>query len=155
MKRFSTTVEIEAPPDRIWRTLRDVERWSQWTPSIISIRRLDPGPFAAGSRAIVRQPKLLPARWLVTEVEEGRGFTWVTGGPGLLVTASHSIERAGSRCQVTLSLDFSGIFGPIVARLIRGLNARYLALEAQGLKKHTESLVLSGPPGPDRFGETR
>src|SRR5581483_197786 len=152
MKHLYTTVDIEAPPNRVWMVLSDLEHWSQWTPSISSIRRLDDGPLAAGSRAIVRQPKLLPARWQVTKVEEGRGFTWIAVVPGVLVTASHYIEVNGSGSRVTLSLDFSGILGPIVARLTRGLNARYLALEAQGLKKHTETLVLSEVPKPDRVG---
>src|SRR3954463_188369 len=81
MKHLSTTLDIAAPPDRIWMALRDVEHWSEWTSTISSIRRLDSGPFVVGSRAIVRQPKLLPARWQVTNVEEGRGFTWITAGP--------------------------------------------------------------------------
>jgi hypothetical protein len=37
---------------------------------------------------------------------------------------------------VTLSIEFSG---PLVARLTRGLNERYLALEANGLKARSES----------------
>src|SRR3954453_16144143 len=155
MKHFFTTVAIAAPPDRIWMALRDVEHWSAWTLTISSIRRLDSGPFVVGSRAIVRQPKLLPARWQVTNIEEGRGFAWVTAAPGLLVTARHYIEGAGSGSRVTLSLDFSGILGPIVARLSGGLSVRYLALEAQGLKNHTETLVVSELPIPDRVGGSR
>jgi uncharacterized membrane protein len=141
MKHLYTSIDIEAPPDRIWAALRDIEHWSEWSPTVISIRRLDAGQLAVGSRAIVRQPKLLPARWQVTEIEEGRGFTWATAGPGLLVTAHHYIEAAASSSRVTLSLDFSGPFGALVARLTRCLNERYLALEAQGLKKHAEAAV--------------
>src|SRR4051812_35018478 len=117
MKHLCTTVDVEAPSDRIWPALRDLEHWSDWTPTISGIQRLDPGPLAVGSRAIVRQPKLLPARWQVTEVKEGRGFTWITRGPGFLVTARHYIKGSGSRSQVTLSLDFSGPLGALVARL--------------------------------------
>ena len=79
----------------------------------------------------------------MTEIEEGRGFTWITVGPGVLVTARHYIEGGASSSRVTLSLDFSGPLGAIVARLTRGLNARYLALEAQGLRKHVETSVPS------------
>jgi carbon monoxide dehydrogenase subunit G len=139
MKRLYTTIDIEAPPDRIWATLSDVEHWSEWTPTVTSIRSLDPGPLAVGTRAIVRQTKLLPALWQVTEIEEGRSFTWIMGGPGILVTARHSIEGAANGSRATLSLDFSGPLGTIVARLTRGLNARYLALESQRLKKHAEA----------------
>src|SRR3954452_1925846 len=155
MKNFYTTVHIEAPPDRIWTALRDIEHWSECTPPVKSIRRLDAGPLAVGTRAIVRQPKLLPARWQVTELEEGRGFSWVTASPGLLVTARHFIEGAAGGRRVTLSLDFSGPLGAIAARLTRGLNSRYLAVEAQGLKKHAEPPVPSQVSKDDRVGESQ
>jgi uncharacterized membrane protein len=155
MKHFHTTVDIEAPPDRIWTALRGIEHWPEWTPTVSSIRQLDPGPLAIGTRAIVRQPKLLPARWQVTDIEDGCGFTWITAGPGLLVTARHYIEGSGSCSRVTLSLDFSGPLGALVAGLTRGLNARYLALEAQGLKKQAETRVPSEASKPVRAGGSR
>jgi hypothetical protein len=45
---------------------------------------------------------------------------------------------AGSASRVTLTIEFRGLLGPLVAWLTRGLNAQYLALEAQGLKKRSE-----------------
>ena len=139
MTHIYTTIVIQAPPDRVWAAVRDIEHWSEWTPTVISVQPLDPGPFAVGTRAIVRQPKLFPARWQITELEEGRSFTWITRGPGILVTARHSIEGVADGSRATLSLDFSGPLGPICARLTRGLNARYLALEALGLKRRAET----------------
>jgi hypothetical protein len=119
--------------------MRDIEHWSEWTPTVNSIRLLDPGPIAVGTRAIVRQPKLLPARWQVTEVEEGRSFVWTTLGPGIHVTARHTVEGADNNSRVTLSVEFSGPLGPLAARLTRRLNVRYLDIEARGLKKHAEA----------------
>ena len=139
MTHFHTNIDIQAPPDRVWAALRDIEHWPEWTPTVTSVRPLEAGPLAVGTRAIVRQPKLLPARWRVTEIEEGRRFTWVTGGPGMRVTARHSIEGAANGSRVTLSIDFAGVLGPIVARLTRGLNTRYLDLEARGLKRRAEA----------------
>jgi uncharacterized membrane protein len=139
MTHIYTTIDIQAPPDLVWAAVRDIEHWSQWTPTVISVRSLDPGPLAMGTRAMVRQPKLLPACWQITELEEGRSFTWITRRPGILVTARHSIEGATNCSRAMLSLDFSGPLGPLCARLTRGLNARYLDLEARGLKKHAEA----------------
>jgi hypothetical protein len=140
--RYSTN-EMQAPPDRVWAAMRDIEHWSEWTPTVTSIRPLDPGPLAVGTRAIVRQPKLLPARWRVTELEEGRSFTWITRGPGLLVTARHPIEHAAIGSRVTLSVDFSDPLGLLCALLNGGLTARYLSIEAQGLKKRAEAQARS------------
>ena len=75
--------------------------------------------------------------------------------PWMLVTARHSIEGAGRTGRVKLSLDFSGPLGPIFARLTRGLNARYLTLEAQGLKKRAEPDALSQVSKFDRAGGSR
>jgi hypothetical protein len=155
MTHFYTTIDIQAPPDRVWAAVRDIEHWSDWTPTVISIRPLDPGPFAIGTEAVVRQPKLLPARWQVTEIEEGRSFAWTTRGLGILVTARHSIEDAAYGSRATLSLDFSGPLGPFCARLTRTLNERYLAIEARGLKKRAESDARSQASRIDGIGGSR
>ncbi len=134
MTDFSITVDIAAPPDRVWAVMADVERWPEWTPTVTRIERLDRGPLAAGSRARIRQPKLPTAIWEVTELREGRSFIWVTRSPGVLVTARHGVEPVGQGTRATLSVGFSGPLGWLVARLTGGLNNRYLALEAQGLR---------------------
>lgn len=138
MTHFSITVDIQASPDRVWAVMRDVERWPEWTPTVTSIQRLDRGPLAVGSRARIRQPKLPRAEWQVTELEERRSFTWMSYGPGVRVTARHWVEAIGGGSRATLSIQYEGLLGPLVARLIRGLNERYLALEARGLKKRSE-----------------
>jgi uncharacterized membrane protein len=142
MTHLHTNIDIQAPPDRVWPVLSDIEHWSAWTRSIISIRPLVPGPIAVGTRAIVRQPKLLPALWQVTEFDEGRSFTWITRGPGVCITARHSVERVANGSRVMLSLDFSGPLGSLVARLTRTLNTRYLDVEARGLRRYAEALAF-------------
>ena len=139
MTHIYTTIDIDATPDRVWAAVRDIEHWSEWTPTVTSIRPLDP-LLGVGNRAIVRQPKLLPARW---QIEEGCSFSRITRGPGLLIAARHTIEDAAPCIRATLSLDFSGLLGALRARLTRDLNTRYLALEAQGLKKHAEAKAQS------------
>ncbi len=140
MRRFSISVDIDAPPERVWAVMRDVERWHEWTASITSVTRVDHGPLAIGSRARVRQPKLLPAEFIVTELEENKGFTWVTLSPGVTATARHSVQPIPSGTRATLSVQFDGLAAPIVAWMTRNLNDRYLALEAAGLKKRSEAL---------------
>jgi uncharacterized protein YndB with AHSA1/START domain len=138
MTHFRIAVEIQASPERVWAVLRDVERWPEWTPTVTSIQRVDRAPLAVGSRARVYQAKLPPAEWQVTELEEGRSLAWVTRSPGVRVTARHSVEASEGGSRVTLSLHFSGVLGLLVARLTRGLNERYLSLEARGLRERSE-----------------
>jgi len=138
MKTFTTSIDINASPERVWSIMSDVKRWHEWTASITSIEKLDPGALEVGSRATVRQPKLPAARWQVTQLEPHRGFTWISTGPGLLVTGRHVIEPTPSGCRVTLAVEYSGTLGPLLAWLTGSLNDRYIALEAAGLKRRSE-----------------
>jgi hypothetical protein len=138
MTYFSITVDINATPDRVFAVMRDVERWHEWTPTVTSISRLDEGPIGVGSRLKIRQPKLLPAIWKVTELNEGRGFTSITSSPGVRVTARHGVEAIPGGTRALLSIEFTGLLASLVARITRGLNERYLALEAEGLKRRSE-----------------
>jgi hypothetical protein len=131
---FSITVDVPAPPPLVWSVLADVERWPEWTASISRVKRLSPRPLQVDSRVRIHQPKLPPALWRVTELNPGAGFSWVSRAPGVRVTARHTAEaiRIGSR--VTLSIHYEGLLGGFLARWTRDVNARYLALEANGLK---------------------
>jgi hypothetical protein len=57
----------------VFAVLHDVERWPEWT--MTAVKKMDDGPLVVGSKVRVRQPKLLPAVWLVTELDENRAFT--------------------------------------------------------------------------------
>jgi uncharacterized membrane protein len=138
MTDVSIAVDIKASRDRVLAVLCDVERWPEWTSTVTSVRRIDDGPFAVGSRAQMRQPKLLPAVWQVTQFDGKSSFAWATRSPGVRIEAGHLVEPNGAGSKVTLSLHFSGLLGPLVARVYRKLNQRYLATEAEGLRKRCE-----------------
>jgi carbon monoxide dehydrogenase subunit G len=130
---FETSRHIEAPTRAVWDVLFDVARWAEWTPTIDSVQRLDDGPFGVGSRAKVRQPKLPQAQWEVTEVVDGRSFTWEARGPGMKTIARHEVvpDEAGSK--VTLSIEQTGPMGAVAAFVWRSLTQRYIELEAESL----------------------
>ena len=132
------TIDIDAPPQRVWQVMIDVVRWREWTASITSIERLDTGPFKVGSRARVLQPKLRPAVWTVTQLEPGWSFTWTSGIPGVRVIGVHAVEPVGQGSRAVLSVEFKGLFGGLVARLMRKLNDEYVGMEAAGLKRRCE-----------------
>jgi uncharacterized membrane protein len=140
MTDFSIDVEIQAPPALVWKIMRDVKRWPEWTPTVTSVHLMNRAPLRVGSCAVIRQPKLPKAKWRVTELDEpGRSFTWVSWGPGVRATARHRVEAFGEGSRATLSLRFAGLLAGLFGYLTRGLNERYLALEAKGLKQRSES----------------
>jgi hypothetical protein len=123
--------------------MEDAERWHEWTPSVRSIRLLDPRPLRIGSRAVIRQPKFPPALWKVTAIEPGRRFTWKSGMPGMWVYAHHSVDPMAAGARATLRLHFEGPISRLLGRLTASINARYLGLEAAGLKRRSEELAAA------------
>lgn len=81
----------------------------------------------------------------------GRGHE-PKGPPGVRVTAKHWVEARGTGSRATLSMQFFGFLGPLVAHLTRGLNDRYLAIEAMGLKGRSGGLSRDYCPSTTRNG---
>lgn len=135
----SHSIHIDAPPERVWQALVDVERWPEFAAQFQRIVRSDDGPLALGKKARVTLRGFLSSEWVVTEFDEGRSFTWETDAlPGLHLAGGHVIEPDGAGTRATMSLRSSGpvalLMAPATA-LIFGRNTR---LECEGLKKYCE-----------------
>jgi uncharacterized membrane protein len=134
------SVEIAASPELIWSTLSDVERWPEWTASVSAVERLDTGDFGVGSRARAKQPGMPPLVWEVTEYTPGEVFNWASKVPGVMTTGGHRLAPAqDGKVRVTLSLDQEGFLAPVVSRLTGSRSRRYVQMEADGLKRRSES----------------
>jgi hypothetical protein len=140
--QFSITTEVDASPAQVFAVMTDIDRWPEWTPTVTRVERLDGSslPLVIGSRIRIVQPKVPPAEWTVTALEADHGFRIMSRSPGATVVADHWAEPLDNRqrSRVTLSVTFSGWLGQIIARMMRGLNQRYLAQEAAGLKRRSE-----------------
>src|SRR5213593_3932156 len=95
------TININARPERVWPIMTDIERWPEWTDSIKSTERLEDAPFALGSTAKLRIRRAPAAGvWRVTELTEGRSFTWENDSGGVHGVATHLIEPDGGGSKV-------------------------------------------------------
>ena len=143
MSDFLHVVEIHVPPQRVWNVLLDVEQWPVWTTSVSKVQRMDIGALTLGSRTRIWQPKLMPAVWQVTSLDEKRRiFAWTTHVLGTRIIARHQVEAIGASSRVSLSLTYTGVIGAILARAYRDLNWDYLSREANGLRGHCEAPVV-------------
>jgi Polyketide cyclase / dehydrase and lipid transport len=143
MKTFVKTIEIAAPTARVWQVMLDVDRWSEWTPTVRRSTRLEGAPFELGTRVRILQPRLPPAIWTVTRIESGAGFGWTTRGPGFTVLGDHDVRAQPGGSLAILSLTYSGPVGHVLAWCTRGIIERYLALEAASLKARCEDVVVT------------
>jgi uncharacterized membrane protein len=136
-----SSIEIEAPPARVWSVFSDVERWPEWTASVTRLTALDGPGLAVGKRFEIKQPRLPKLVWRVTQVDEGGSWTWEQHSPGGRTVAVHEVIAApGGGTLVRQRLDQQGPIGGLVARLMRATTKRYLELEAAGLKARSEHL---------------
>jgi uncharacterized protein YndB with AHSA1/START domain len=137
--RYETSVEIAAEPEKVWATWTDVERWSDWTPSVTWVRRLDAGGFAVGSRARVKQPGMRSYVWEVTQSEPGRSFVWECRVAGTRMVAGHWLEsRVDGRVTARLTIDHTGALAGLLGKLAGGRIRGNLQAEANGIKRHCE-----------------
>ena len=133
------TIDIDASPAVVWATLSDVPAWPTWTASVTSAEWVGEGGLVVGHAARIHQPKLRPATWIVTAVDVGRSFTWQTKSPGFSIAGSHAISpRATGGVTVALSTEVHGLLAPIIGALTARIGRRYVAMEAEGLKRHCE-----------------
>ena len=118
----------------------DVEHWPEWNTAVTRVQRMDIGPLTLGSRTRIWQPKLMPAVWQVTSLDQNRRiFAWTTHTFGMKIIAYHQVDAVGPRSRVTLALHYSGFLGALMSRIYRDLNWDYLAREANGLRARCEA----------------
>lgn len=138
--RFEKSIEIDAPRERVWEVLSDLEAWPQRIETVDTVELLTPAPIGEGSRVRLKQPKLPEGEWEVTSWEAPSFFEWRQKMTGATTVAGHRIQELdGGRSRLTLTLDMRGLLVPIVGLFYKGLTDRYMTLEAEGMKRAAES----------------
>jgi len=117
--RFESSIDINAPAERIWALIDKLEEWPQWMPSIKKIERVSKGPLTVGSqlsvtakvsgltlRLLMTITKFVPERHVVLE---GKAL-------GTRLTRFYALEPANGRTKVTIGGDVSGALAWVACR---------------------------------------
>ena len=138
--RFEKSIDIDAPQQRVWDVLGDLEAWPQRIETVDTVELLTPAPIGPGSRVRLKQPKLPEGVWEITTWDAPAYFEWTQKMTGTTTVAGHRVESLGDgRSRLTLTLVMRGLLFAIVGRFYKDLTNRYMTLEAEGMKRAAET----------------
>ena len=138
--RFEKSIDIDAPQQRVWEVLSDVEAWPQRIETVDTVELLTPAPIASGSRVRLKQPKLPEGTWDITLWDAPSYFEWTQKMTGATSVAGHRVEALEEgRARLTLTLEMRGFLIAIIGVFYKDLTNRYMDLEAKGMKRAAES----------------
>jgi uncharacterized membrane protein len=137
---FEKSIEIDAPPQRVWDVLSDLEAWPSRIETVDAVELLTPAPITKGSRVRLKQPKLPEGTWDITVWDAPSYFEWTQKTGGVTSVAGHRVDAMGEgRARLTLTLDMRGFLIPVFGGFYKGLTNRYMNLEAEGMKRAAET----------------
>jgi uncharacterized membrane protein len=138
--RFERSIEIDAPQQRVWDVLADIEAWPERIETVDAVELLTPAPLGTGGRVRLRQPKLPEGIWVITTWDAPSFFEWTQKASGVTNVAGHRVAALDDgRSRLTLTLEMRGLLIPILGRFYKDLTNRYMTLEAEGMKRAAES----------------
>jgi len=128
---FAAYAASPAPVERLWALVGDVTAWPRHLDTFTSVTALDGTSLRVGARYEVRQPGLPAATYEVTELDEGRAFTWTARAAGVTTRATHAITEEGGGCRLDLTIAWAGPLARLVALLLGRRTRALITYEAQ------------------------
>ena len=111
-------INVEAPPETIFRIYEDVKNWHTWDPDTKQAT-LD-GPFQAGSRGRLVPTKGNSVPMVLTQAVPGRSFTVESKIPLFRMVFEHELEQEQRSTRVIHRVTFTGllslVLGPILSK---------------------------------------
>ena len=116
--KFSSSVEIDAPPEKVWALVNEFEEWPQWIPSIKKIEKLSEGALGEGSQIRVIAKSTITVKLLMTITEFVPRRHAVMQGKvlGTEMTRYYTIEPVNGGTRLTAGGEVSGLLAFLVRR---------------------------------------
>lgn len=137
LKQIEQSVDIAAPPEKVWTLVSDLPRLSEWSPQVVKSFLLGGRPLRQDSRLLNLNRKGLlvwPTRSQVVRFEPGHeiawriaenGATWSftlePSAAGTLLVQRREAPHGISPLSVALTDKFLGGQGPFQAELQAGM----------------------------------
>jgi uncharacterized protein YndB with AHSA1/START domain len=140
MKEFSTEIDIEAPPERVWSVLVDTANWPSFDPFSDGVE----GSPVLGQRVKVFS-KLSPGRAFpvtVTALDRPHRMVWSDGMPFGLFRGerTYTITPRGTGSHFTMQEVFTGPMLKLIGKSLPDMTESFQAF-AKGLKDKSEGRI--------------
>ena len=146
MSAVRTSIEIAAPPARVWAAVMDPSRLGEWVTIHRDLRSCDEGPPRIGyrmSQQIQLRGVSLEVHWLLTQCTPDEHAVWEGRGPA----RSHALteyrlhETDDGDTRFDYSNEFHAPFGPLGALASRALVGGIPEREATHTLERLRTLV--------------
>jgi carbon monoxide dehydrogenase subunit G len=137
--KFESSVEINAPVEKVWTLVDNLEEWHQWMPSIKKIERVSKGPLTVGSQlSVTAKVSRLTVKLLMTITEFVPERTVVMKGKslGTKLTRFYTLEPVNGKTKVIVGGEVSGVLAWLAQRGGQAISNEI----AQAVKKKIEGL---------------
>ena len=117
--RFESTIDIDAPPEKVWTLIDKLEQWPQWMPSIKKIERVSKGPLTAGSQlSVTAKVSGLTVKLLMTIIKfvPERAVVMQGKALGTSLTRFYNLEPLNDKTRATLGGEVSGVLAWLARR---------------------------------------
>ena len=116
--KFSSSVEINAPPEKVWALVNELEEWPQWIPSMKKIEKISEGVLGEGSQIRVTAKSVITVKLLMTITEFVPPQHAVMQGKalGTRMTRYYTLEPVNQGTRLTVGGEVSGLLAFLVRR---------------------------------------
>jgi carbon monoxide dehydrogenase subunit G len=135
--RFESSIDINAPVEKVWALIDKLEEWPQWMPSIKKIEKVSREPLTVGSQlSVTAKVSGLTVKLLMTITEFVPERIVVMQGKALStkLTRFYTLEPLDGKTKVSIGGD---VFGALAWLARRGGQAVSDEI-AQAVKKRIE-----------------
>ena len=117
MATHERSVEVNAPPERVWQIWSDMSTWGDWNPNVSTMDWQ--GGLVSGSTGVMNTKAGQHHSMQLVDVQPGRGFALVTSvAPGTKFRFHCRIEPAGAKTKISQTVEVGGPLGPVMGGML-------------------------------------
>jgi carbon monoxide dehydrogenase subunit G len=118
--KFASSIDIDAPPEKVWTLIDKLEQWPQWMPSIKKIERVSRNhPLTVGSQlSVTAKLSGLTVTLLmtITEFVPERNVVMKGKTLGTSLTRFYNLEPFNDKTRATIGGEVSGALAWLARR---------------------------------------